>query len=74
LQTRNRKQQRKNTNVNLATKHTHQWRVTEVQFQSLLQNPKRANYNNNNRKTREKETSKQETSQQATRKNQPMNQ
>jgi hypothetical protein len=51
-----------NTNINLATKLTHQWGTTEVQFQSWLQNPKHANYNKSKRKIRETKTRRQETS------------
>jgi hypothetical protein len=62
LQTGNRKQQRTNTNVNLATKPTHQWGTTEAQFQSQLQNPKRANCNNNNKQQQQQKTRNQSTS------------
>jgi hypothetical protein len=55
-------------------KPTRQWGMTKAQFQSWLQNPKRANCNKRNRKTRATTTGKQETSEQATSKHQPVNQ
>jgi hypothetical protein len=55
-------------------KPARQWGMTEGQFQSQLQNPKRANCNKTNRKTRTTATGKQETSEQARRKHQLVNQ
>jgi hypothetical protein len=46
-----------NTNVNIATKPTRQWGMTEAWFQSQLQNPKHANCN---RETGKQEQQKQE--------------
>jgi hypothetical protein len=58
----------------MALKPTSQWGMTEAQFQSRLQNLKRANYNKSNNPTRATSTGKQETNEQATRKHQPLNQ
>jgi hypothetical protein len=74
LQTANRKQQTTNRKLNMAPKPTRQWGTTEGQFQSRLQNPKRANCNKTNRKTRTTTTGKQEISEQARSKHQPVNQ
>jgi hypothetical protein len=74
LQTGNNKQQTMNRKVNMAPKPTRQWGTTEAWFQSRLHNPKRANCNKTNKKTRATTTCKQETRQQTTSKHQPTNQ
>jgi hypothetical protein len=73
LQTANTKQKITNRKLNMASKPTRQWGTTEGYFQSRLQNPKRANCNKTNKRTRTKTTGKQETSEQARSKHQPMN-
>jgi hypothetical protein len=67
LQTGNRKEKTTNRKVNMALKPIRQWGTTEAQFQSWLQNPKRANCNKRNMQTRETTRCKQQTSEQAQR-------
>jgi hypothetical protein len=61
----------------MALKPTRQWGTTEAQFQSRLQNPKRANCNKRNKQTRETRNSTKANKkpvEQATSKHQPVNQ
>jgi hypothetical protein len=74
LEIANSKQQTMNRKLNMAPKPTCQWGTIEGQYQSWLQNPKRANCNKTNRKTRTRTTGKQEISEQARSKHEPVNQ
>jgi hypothetical protein len=67
LQTGNRKEKTTNRKVNMELKPICQWGTREAQFQSQLQNPKRANCNKRNRQTRATTRCKQKTSEQAQR-------
>jgi hypothetical protein len=58
----------------MAPKPSRQWGTKEGQFQSRLQNPKHANCNKTNKKTRTTTIGKQEINEQARRKHEPVNQ